>query len=110
MGKRNALDPKIVRKIRLYARVLKKAGIPVQSLIVFGSQTKGTPKPCSDIDICVISPIFGKDRIEERVELGTLADKIDWRIEPHPYSPEDFAVEEDPFAHEIKRTGVEIKA
>ncbi len=109
MDKKNALSPKIVKKVQLYARTLKQAGVPVQALLLFGSQVKRNPKPHSDIDVCVISSIFGKDSHDERVKLSILANKVDWRIEPHPYSPKDFAVEEDPFAHEIKRTGVKIR-
>lgn len=109
MDKNNALDPETINKVRLLGKALKKAKIPVQSLILFGSQTKGKAKPYSDIDVCVVSPLFGKDTFKERVKISLLADKIDWRIEPHPYHPRDLAVEEDPFAWEIKRTGQRIK-
>jgi len=109
MDKKITIDKEIAEKIRLFGKLLKKAEIPVESLIVFGSQVKGKAKPYSDIDVCVVSPLFGKDTLEERVKISMLADKVDWRIEPHPYHPQDFAVEEDPFAWEIKRTGRRIK-
>ena len=54
-------------------------------------------------------PKFSQDNIKEAVKLKLIANNIDWRIEPHPYHPRDFAVEEDPFAWEIKRTGQKIK-
>ena len=109
MGEKNAIDKEITRKIRLFGKLLKKAKIPVESLILFGSQVKDKAKPYSDIDVCVVSPLFGKDTLKERVRISMLADKVDWRIEPHPYHPQDFAVEEDPFAWEIKRTGKKIR-
>lgn len=109
MAKRKTLDKEIIKIVRDYACQLKKAGIDVSKLILFGSQVKGKSKSYSDIDVCVISPQFGQDDIKEAVKLKMLADKVDWRIEPHPYHPRDFAIEEDPFAWEIKRTGYKIK-
>lgn len=108
MDQKRTLNPKIIKKAKLFARSLKKAGISLEKLILFGSQITGRAKNYSDIDICVVSPQFGKDDIQAAVKLKMLAEKIDWRIEPHPYHPADLAVEEDPLAFEIKRTGIEI--
>lgn len=109
MDRKNALSPQILKKIRRFAQLLKKEKISLDQFILFGSYVHGQPKKYSDIDLCVVSPLFGKDPIKERVKLGLLADKVDWRIEPHPYHPKDLAIEEDPFAYEIKRTGIAIK-
>jgi len=80
----------------------------VEKMILFGSQASGNTRRDSDIDICVVSPQFGRDEMAESVRLKILSVPIDIRIEPHPYSVTDFQVEEDPFAHEIKRTGIVI--
>ena len=109
MDKGRNIKREIIKILRDYASQLKKGGIDISKLILFGSHVQGRAKSYSDIDVCIVSPQFVRDDIQEAVKLKMLADKVDWRIEPHPYSPEDFAVEEDPFAHEIKRTGVEIK-
>lgn len=107
-----ATQKKITRKIALqvfhFAKRLQQNGIPVNSLIVFGSQVKGTAKPWSDIDVCVISDIFGKDRHGERVTLMKLTDKQSSDIEPHPYHPRDFADKWDPLAAEIRKYGITI--
>ena len=108
MGRKNVLRLKAIKKIHRFAKLLKKEKIPISQFILFGSYSSGQPKKYSDIDLCIISPSFGKDSIKERVKLSLLADKIDWRIEPHPYNPEDFSVEEDPFASEIRKTGIII--
>ena len=79
--------------------------IPVSQLILFGSYAKGAPKPWSDLDVCVVSPIFGKNRYDEMVLLGHIAGEIEPMIEPHPYHPKDLADPWDPLAAEIRRTG-----
>jgi len=109
MAQKNVLSPKVVKKVKLFATLLEKEGISLKKLILFGSQVSGKAKSYSDIDICVVSPGFDKDYIKKAVKLKMLAEKVDWRIEPHLYHPDDFAIEEDPFAWEIKRTGIEIK-
>ena len=97
---------KIVQK---YKRVLKSSGIKLDRIVLFGSQIDGKAHKDSDIDVCVVSPQFGRDWMKEEIKLKDLAMNVDIRIEPHPYSVKDFQVEEDPFAFEIKKTGVVIQ-
>ena len=91
-----------------YILNLKKAGIPIQAAYLFGSAAKGKMDKNSDIDICVISPIFGKDRLDERVKLMNLQDNISDLIEPHPYSISDFNNKFDALSNEIKKYGIFI--
>lgn len=91
--------------IKKYKSALTKAGIPVTKLILFGSYAKGYARPWSDIDVCVVSPIFGKNGYDEMVRLKFLTSGIDEMIEPHPYSPKDLANPYDPLAHEIRTHG-----
>ncbi|TVL99854.1 MAG: hypothetical protein CV087_16550 [Candidatus Brocadia sp. WS118] len=44
---------------------LAARGIKVEKAILYGSYVSGKEHTCSDIDIAVISPDFGKDRFEE---------------------------------------------
>lgn len=107
MAQRTTLT-KIEKTLKKYAQSLKGAGFDVERLLVYGSFAKGAPQEHSDIDICVVSPEFGKDETSEMVRLNTLAHRIDPRIEVVPYNPQDLAVEEDPLAHEIRTHGLEI--
>ena len=102
------IKKEIKDKIKLFAKKARKKGVRIDSLILFGSQIKGKAKPYSDIDVCVISPHFGKDEINEAVKLRVLAYDVDWRIEPHPLNPKDLKVRENPFVYEILSTGVKI--
>jgi len=109
MAQRTALTPKIKRSLRTYVRSLENAGFDIEKLLVYGSFAKGTPQEHSDIDVCIVSPNLGKDKIQGMVRLNLLAHRIDPRIEVVPYSPQDLACEEDPLAHEIRKYGQEIK-
>lgn len=102
------LAPEKIAEVERFAKRLREAGIPYESLIIFGSFAKGDAKPWSDVDVCVVSKIFGQDRHTERVRLMQLTDNTTIDIEPHPYHPRDLADAWDPLAAEIRRFGVKI--
>jgi len=79
----------------------------VEAAYVFASQVWGTAAEWSDIDLAVISPDFSSDRFQERLNLMRLAAQIDGRIEPSPFTPEEFKAR-DPLASEILQTGVRV--
>ena len=93
---------KLLKKYRL---ALKKAGIPVEKMILFGSYAKGTAKPWSDVDVCVVSSTFGKDPYEERLKLMKLTGGVEAMIEPHPFSPHDLTDPWNSLALEIRTHG-----
>ena len=108
MARKNLLKGKPVDLARKYKKVLLESGVPVDELILFGSHAKKSARYDSDLDICVVSPIFGKKPFEEMMKLGRIALKVDSMIEPHPYNPKDFKNKYDPLASEIKKTGIKI--
>ena len=81
----------IYEKIGEYVRALEKNEVPVWRLYLYGSYSKNTFHPDSDIDLAVFW-----DR-----------DDIDFRIEPHSFARTDFD-ETDPFVREIIATGERI--
>ncbi|HLD27172.1 MAG TPA: nucleotidyltransferase domain-containing protein [Patescibacteria group bacterium] len=98
-----------MKKIILrYINKITKYGIPVRHVFVFGSTIEGTMHIDSDIDTCIISPIFGKDRQKERVILMNLREGISDLIEPHPYSEKDFQNPYDSFSSQIQQKGLKI--
>lgn len=108
MAQKSILSDTPERLIQKYHKVLIQNGIPVTSLILFGSYAKGNPKPWSDVDVCVVSPVFGKDRHDEGVRLAELTSSVERMIEPHPFSPEDLRDPYDPLAAEIRKYGVKV--
>jgi len=91
-----------------YRLILEKHNIPVHRIIMFGSYAKGIADAWSDVDICVVSPSFGKNPFDERVLLKKLTLEIDSLIEPHPYNPRDLQDPYDPLAYEIRTYGIEM--
>lgn len=57
---------------------------------MFGSYAAGRAHEDSDIDVAIIGPEFGRDRIEEMVMLKEIAEEIDYDLSPRPYSVEQF--------------------
>ena len=108
MAKKSILNNKPEVILKDYRRALTEAGIAVEDLILFGSYAKGVEKQWSDLDVCVVSPDFGKDKTEEMILLKKLASPIEPMIEPHPYHPRDLADPWDPLAAEIKKYGKRI--
>ena len=105
MGKGQA-----IRVIKKFINALKREGINIDRVILYGSYAKGNVRPDSDIDIAIISKDFGKDRVEEGMTLYRIAGKIDPRLEPIPFSTK--AYENDtwiPLIYEIKQKGIELK-
>ena len=104
------LDSKTQAVVATFANNLRAARIPCEALIVFGSRAKGTAKPWSDIDLCVVSKVFGKNRHTERVRLMHVRNDDTIDIEPHPYHPKDLRDKYDPLAAEIRKYGISLTA
>ena len=108
MAKGKVVNSEIKDIVQKYVEHLKSEGVDVVEAILFGSHAHGVPKPWSDIDLCVVSPQFGKDDFEESLRLSKMKYDIDWRIEPHPYSPEGLKEKYDPLADQIRKHGIKI--
>jgi len=92
-----------------YLQKLKTQGIEITNAYLYGSYAKGTAKPYSDIDICVISANFGKDYWEEERKLRNASLKVDPRIEPVVFNPQDFDNKYDTLATEIRKYGIPLE-
>ena len=104
------VDPEIRDIILKFVEALKQEGISVDRVILYGSYAKGKIQPDSDIDVAVVSKHFGRDRVEEGMNLFRIAGKIDPRLEPIPISSESY--EKDtwiPLIYEIKQKGIEVE-
>lgn len=97
----------IVKTIHLYLEALRTSGIPVSEAFLFGSFATGKAREESDIDVAVISKEFTGDRFADRRRIVPLRRKIDNRIEPIPFRPDDFR-RGGILIDEIKRHGIRI--
>lgn len=99
---------KVLKIARKYIEIVRESGIPVTKAYLYGSYAKKTENKNSDIDVCVISPSFGKDYLNENVKLRILTLKVDSKIEPVAFNPEDINDKFDSLASEIQKTGITI--
>lgn len=103
------LEQSVLKIISDYNVAVKKAGISVEFIVVFGSQVKGGGHEWSDIDLLVVSPQF--DGIKERSKhnlLWHIAASIDNRIEPIPCGLEQWKNDDMSAIIEIARREGEI--
>ncbi len=104
------VEKEIAGKLRELHKALKKRGIRVTKIILYGSRSSGRYHKDSDIDVAVVSPDFGKDRFEEGVMLLQIACKIDPRFETVPISLKSYKKDTwVPLIYGIRKRGVEIK-
>ncbi|QQK76868.1 hypothetical protein HUG15_15715 [Salicibibacter cibarius] len=61
----------------------------------------------SDIDVAVVANDFTGDSIEGTMRLMKIRREVDVRIEPHPFTSEDFQ-DDHPIAKEILENGYEV--
>ena len=102
------MDKIIIRIIRQYISTVSHQTPDFVTAYLFGSYAKNKQRPESDIDIAlVINNLKDSEKFDIQVQLMLLASKFDSRIEPHPLSTDDLN-SENPFVHEIKKTGIEI--
>ena len=105
------VNPEIRDIIARFINVLIIKGIRVEKVILYGSYASGKVHADSDLDLAIVSPDFGKDRLEEGKMLLQIAWRVDPRIEPIPISSESY--ENDtwiPIIYEIRKRGIEFKA
>lgn len=108
MASKRIAFQKVTKYIDEYIEALRKDGLPIMQVFLFGSYAKGHEKQGSDIDVCVISSSFGK-KLDPYEYLWTQRrrDDVLRGIEPIGFHPKDFS-DDNPLAWEIKTTGIEI--
>ena len=103
------MDKKTDNIIRQYISTVASQTPVFVTAYLFGSFAKNNQTTESAIDIAlIIDNLKDSDRFDIQVQLMLLASKFDSRIEPHPLSSQDL-ISDNPFAHEIKKTGIEIR-
>ena len=100
-----------IRKIRKFTQALEGQGMKIDRIILYGPYARESSQPDSNvIDIAVISPDFGKDRLLERMFLLRVAAEIEPLLLPTPISSESFEGDtQTPLIQEIRNHGIEIK-
>ncbi len=109
MAKQTKLRKSVLDQVKLYVDLVKSTKIPIEKVIVFGSQAKGTAHKWSDIDVCIVSPSFRGDHWDPMIKLAHLKDDSTIDIEAHPMSPRDLMNKYDTLASEIRKYGIDVQ-
>ncbi len=85
---------------------LQAAGVPFDSVIVFGSVARNSMHAQSDIDIAVIGKPYKGDRMDEQYALSRVRRGISYKIQPIWFYPEHMEDKYSTLAQEIKKDGI----
>lgn len=95
MGEKSSRREVIPREIVIQKLKEIVAGIskqfPLDAVYLYGSYAYGKPKPYSDVDVAVFSPMFGNNIVQETVMLMELFENAGLMVEPRAYSRQEFA-------------------
>lgn len=94
--------------VKNYVKKLEASNYPVSEAYLFGSYAKNQAHKDSDIDVAIISPKLCRNYEKNRSFLWLATIDIDLRIEPHGFTPKNFAKNTNPVAYEIRKTGIRI--
>jgi len=95
--------------IKQLIKLLRSEGIDVEKAILYGSRVRGDMGEDNDIDVALIINGLKRDNFNIKRTLMRLAVRIDERIEPVAFSPEDYEADDWlPLLYSIKDTGLVI--
>ena len=91
-----------------FAEEVKKQGVNLRGVILFGSYARGEQQKWSDIDVALIADEFIGVGFEDiKHFINATIQKPFFAIEPHTFNTKEFE-KGNPFIEEIKRTGIAI--
>jgi predicted nucleotidyltransferase len=98
----------VIERVQEFTTQLLASGIPLDRVILFGSQANGTANENSDVDVALVSSIFSGFGFEDRKHFSKInIQKPFVEIETRTYSTAYFE-KGDPFISEILRSGIEV--
>ena len=68
--------------IKNFIEAVKKEGICLQKVFLYGSYSRGEERKYSDIDVALVSRDFEEDTIEANMKLLRIAVRVDVRLAP----------------------------
>lgn len=90
--------------VRAYKRVITPRFRIEPKVYMYGSYSKGYPKPESDIDVAVVVPGIGDDWLKVSTDLWLDVDKVNTLIEPVLLEENSHS----PLYDDVMRTGVAV--
>ncbi len=102
------MDIRQIKELAITLRAaLRDQNICADCIVLYGSYSRGEAGSESDIDLAVVSRMYGYDRFLEGAVLNRIAVKVHPDIEAVPVGIRDFLepMPTSPLLHEIKTTG-----
>lgn len=108
--KATTIKKEISEKAAEFVSYLKEEhGLPVASAYLFGSHARGNTREWSDVDICIISPLFGTEDPLTYLWTRRRRGDVEALIAPVGFTPEEFNAKiPSPLVAEIRKYGEEI--
>lgn len=103
--------PEQVRKQAAdYVAYLKREHhLPILSAYLFGSHARGQTREWSDVDVCIISPLFGSEDPLPYLWTRRRRGDVENLLAPVGFTPEEFNAKiPSPLVAEIRKYGEEI--
>ncbi len=98
----------VIQTVRQFAKEVKKQGVKLRKVFLFGSYARGEQRADSDIDVAVVADDFigvGFEDIKRFIDVTIQKPYI--LFEYHTFNTADFE-EGNPFVAEIKKTGIQV--
>lgn len=99
----------VIETVQRYLSELRKYGVQIDKVFLFGSQARGTAGKESDIDVMLVSSLFDQDRMKYIGKIWVATEVSNFKIEPHVVGLKRF-LEDDysPLIGIVKKEGIEI--
>lgn len=97
-----------VETVKKFVEEIKKQGVKLKTVVLFGSYARGDQREWSDIDVALVADEFigvGFEDIKRFIDVTIQKPYL--YIEPHTFNTQDFE-NGNPFISEIRRTGIII--
>lgn len=91
------------KSAQAFANLIRKNGMNVDAILLYGSVASGNTHEHSDIDIAIVCKPFAANRHEENMEFRRLRRSVDVRISPICLHPEDLENRYSTIAQEVKK-------
>jgi predicted nucleotidyltransferase len=95
-----------IEQAKSFLQKCKEQNINITKAILFGSVVNGNLTEDSDIDLLLVSDLFGTNRWDNAKILANINKNFS-SIDAHPF-PTEYFITGDPFINEIKKYGLEI--
>jgi|AntAceMinimDraft_16_1070373.scaffolds.fasta_scaffold05422_8 predicted nucleotidyltransferase len=105
--KKQITQKEAIKIAEKFLSFIKKEGFPIEKAYLYGSYAKGMSHFGSDIDVCLISKKFEKNKDDLEFWLWQKRREIHPLLEPIGFSPKEFT-KLSPLVAEVQEKGIRI--